>query len=617
MNVTVLGMGPLPGQEADKTHAPGARTAQFVRGLVAGGHAVSLVVRTYGDANTRPDAPPPADLNLANYRALPDEEFMAGDTLPQLLQEWAPRVLFAVTFLPSYRATSVARDLPVWLDLFGEPLAEGQAKASLVGNDEVIQQYYDMLMPILQRGDHFSTVSKAQANALEGQLSLAGRMGRRTSYYRMVHAIPCALDPTVARPERSPLRGDLVPEDAFVVLWSGGFNTWCDVDTMFLGVEKAMSHNDRIHFVATGGALGEQDSLTYGHFATLIERSPFKERYHLAGWVPYHRLADYYALANVAVNSDRNLLEVRLGTKTRFLEWIACHVPIITSRLCELSRDLERSKAVLAFSPGDGEALAGHLLWAASSPEGLKAISARAYQFASTRLTAESTIHPAVQWARRPRRAPDWKGGLGLIEAREARVRQELDLTRNHVTNLEGMIAHLREAVEGARNETEIARQNTEAVRAEVAQERQRASTLEGEISKLIADRDYWKENTAKAQERLTTQDQDFTRLREGLDQQIQQQRELLDEVAKQLRYWEGVVRKRDGRVSELEAKLAEVQRELAEAQGQLAGLRRENQRLSADLTAKEQQLTELVAWRDKVLATFPYKVYKFLKRGR
>ncbi len=617
MNVTVLGMGPLPGQDSERTYAPGVRTAQFVRGLVAAGHEVSLAVRLYAEANTPHDAPPPPDLRLRHYEALSDGAFMTGDTLPQLLRRWDTKAVVAVTFLPAFRAACIGGDLPVWMDLFGEPMAEGQAKASLLGNDEVIQPYFDMLMPILQRGDRFSAVSKAQSSALEGQLALAGRMSRRTSYYRMVHTVPCAVDPTVTRPERSSLRGELVPEDAFVVLWSGGFNTWCDVDTLFLGIEKAMAHNERIHFVATGGALGEQDSITFEHFATLINRSPFKNRYHLEGWVPYARLPEYYALADVAVNSDRNLLEVRLGTKTRFMEWIACRIPIITSRLCELSRDLERAKGALAFAPGDGEALSSHLLWAASNPDALRQLAARAWQFASTRLTPEHTIQTVAQWAKRPRRAPDWKNGLGLLEAREAAVRKELELTRNHVRNLDATIAHLKAAVEEARQETERARQETKAVQAKVEEEKQRCAYLEGEISKLIIDRDHWKENAAKLQERLTTQDQDFARLRDGLDQQIQQQRELLDEVAKQLRYWEGVVRKRDGRVSELEGKVSDLQRELGDAHAQMAALRREKERLAAALAEREQEASELRAWRDKVCASLPYRVYRRLKRVR
>ncbi|MBN1424690.1 hypothetical protein JXA88_09040 [Candidatus Fermentibacteria bacterium] len=616
MNVTVLGMGPLPGQESDKTHAPGIRTAQFVRGLIAGGHDVSLAVRTHTEAGIAADAAAPSDLPVANYQSFSDEEFMTGDTLRRVIGQWAPRALVAVTFLPSFRAAKIAGDFPVWMDLFGEPLAEGQAKAALLGDDEVIQPYYDMLMPILQRGDRFSAVSRAQANALEGQLALAGRMSRRTAYYRTVHTIPCALDPTVSRASTNPLRGTLVPEDAFVVLWSGGFNTWCDVDTLYLGIEKAMSHNDKIHFVSTGGALGEQDSSTYAHFANLVDRSTCKARYHLEGWIPYSRLGDYYGLADVAVNSDRSLLEVRLGTKTRFMEWIACHIPIITSRLSELSRDLERTKGALGFAPGDGEALATHLLWAAANPEGLTTISSRAHQFATSRLTAESTVHSTSQWARRPRRAPDWRGGLGLMQAGELRMRRELELTQNHVRNLDETIAHLKEAVEGARHETDLARQETEEVRGQVTKAEEKSVQFEGEISKLIADRDHWKENSAKLQERLTTQDQDFTRLRDGLDQQIQQQRELLDEVAKQLRYWEGIVRKRDSRISELETKAAEVQREHLEMQGQITTLRREIERLTAGLADREQQVAELSAWGERVRGTLPYKMYKFVKRG-
>jgi len=44
-------------------------------------------------------------------------------------------------------------------------------------------------------------------------------------------------------------RGEKVPNDAFAVLWSGGFNTWADPDTLASGLILAMGREPRIHFV--------------------------------------------------------------------------------------------------------------------------------------------------------------------------------------------------------------------------------------------------------------------------------------------------------------------------------------------------------------------------------
>ena len=614
VNVVVLGMGPLPGQETDRIHAPGQRTAQFARGLMRGGHSVSLAIRLHPQASDCIDLPLPPDLESIPHTVLTDEDFMTGSALPDMLADWRPKAIVAVTLLPGFRAVQIAGESPLWVDLFGDPLAEGQAKAALTGDDGVMQVYYDMLAPILERADRFSAVSRNQASALDGQLLFVGRLARRTAYYRITHIIPCALDPAVIIPEKVSLRGDLVPEDAFVVLWSGGFNTWCDVDTLFLGLEKAMSRNEHVHFVATGGDLGEQDNSTFNHFSLLVDRSDFKKRFHLQGWVPYSSLGDYYALADVAVNSDRNLMEVRFGSKTRFMDWISCRIPIITSRLCELSRELDRTKGALGFKPGDAEALAQNILWAVENPENLSRIANKAYNYASTRFSVESTTRSVVQWAKRPRRSPDWRSPLSLASVVQDRQAKELELTRDHVQNLEDKISHLDDAIEGARQETANERERLAEAEKTLSDERQRTEQLNDEISKLILDRDHWKETGDKRLERMQAQEEDFNRLREGLEGQIAQQKELIDEVAKQLRYWEGLVRKRDSKINDLEQKSNELQKKLAEYEAHSNVQSQEIDRLRTELESRVRQVAELQAWGDKVRSTLPYKLYTVIR---
>jgi glycosyltransferase involved in cell wall biosynthesis len=617
VKITVLGIGPLPGQQAARIHAPGLRTAQFVRGLLNGGHEVSLVMRLYPNAGSDPNAPLPADMSNVRFVAMDDEQFMTGAQVSKLLAKWKPRALVGVTLLPAFRAIQVASDLPVWVDLFGDPLAEGQAKAALLGDDDVLQSYYDLLMPILQRGDRFSTVSRAQASALEGQLSLTGRVSRKTAYYRMTHTIPCSLDPLVAPAENSKRRGDLVPKEAFVVFWSGGFNTWCDVDTLFLGLEKAMSSHERIHFVATGADLGEQDASTFAHFSSLVERSSFRDRYHLLGWVDYSELPDLHALADVAVNSDRPLLEVRLGTKTRFMEWIACKIPIITSRLSELSRELERHKAALAYAPGDAEALAQSVLHAGSHEDDLAKMAAKAYSYAASRLSFEHTTRSVVQWGKRPRRAPDWRRRPSLAQASEAKLRNELELTHQHVGNLDVTIDGLKGALAAAQQKAERTTSDVNELKAQVEHEKQKAANWESEISKIIADRDHWKEVADKTEQRRKEQEEDFNHLRESLEQQMAQQKEFIDEVGKQLRYFDGLVRKRDAKVADIENKMAAVRTELAESQALANSRARELDRVKAELAAREEQVAELMAWGEKVRSTILYRLFNLVRRGK
>ena len=45
------------------------------------------------------------------------------------------------------------------------------------------------------------------------------------------------------------------------MLWSGGYNLWTDVDTLFRGLEAAMARNPKVHFLSTGGAIDGTDTL--------------------------------------------------------------------------------------------------------------------------------------------------------------------------------------------------------------------------------------------------------------------------------------------------------------------------------------------------------------------
>src|SRR4030042_1369409 len=88
-------------------------------------------------------------------------------------------------------------------------------------------------------------VSESQRRAAIGELGAVGRLTAETCGYELVSVIPCAHVPPEEAPPRTDARagrvarGRIVPDDAFVVLWSGGFNVWSDVATLGAGAGTA------------------------------------------------------------------------------------------------------------------------------------------------------------------------------------------------------------------------------------------------------------------------------------------------------------------------------------------------------------------------------------------
>ena len=65
-----------------------------------------------------------------------------------------------------------------------------------------------------------------------------------------------------------------IDADAFVLLWSGSFNTWCDVDTLFTGIERAMERLPSLVFLSTGGEVRGHDEVRTRTFARSSREPP-------------------------------------------------------------------------------------------------------------------------------------------------------------------------------------------------------------------------------------------------------------------------------------------------------------------------------------------------------
>ena len=260
---------------------------------------------------------------------------------------------------------------------------------------------------VIVRGDVFSAVSTHQKFATIGELGAVGRLTRETTGYDFVRTIPCGLDPTPLAHERQVLRGVRVPDDAFVVLWSGSYNTWTDVDTLFEALDGAMAADDSVRFVSTGGAVEGHDEDTYPRFVARIEASPHADRFVLLGWLPKHEVADYYFEANVGINIDKYMYEGLLGSKNRVLDWMRAGLPALVGELPELAAELVRHEIGFTYPIGDAGALRDAILRLAADPERVRRTGERAKTYGEQHLTFDETAAPLLDWAADPTPAPD------------------------------------------------------------------------------------------------------------------------------------------------------------------------------------------------------------------
>lgn len=404
----VLGVCPLPFESTTRTFGPGTRTWQLVEPLLSDGHEVTLVALripgTYPD-----DTPPEVVTNEGrfNYASVTHDVFSETKYVENLYRKLKPDAVIFAHGSASYLQHLLEPDVPVWIDLCGHVMAEAQAKAAVYNDDSYIDYFFNRSVGALFHGDHFSTVSHAQKFALIGELGLAGRLNAATDGHELVSVIPCGAEEEDYVQKTRVFRGLDVDDDAFVVLWSGGFNTWTDVDTMFAGLEYAMARDPSVVFVATGGQIDGHDEKTYPRFVELIEGSPFRDRFVLKGWIDRDDVPSTYFEADIGINCEKDIYEVRMGSKHRILDWSRAGLPVVSTRVTELSVAIENERVGFICDPGDPEALGRAIVEAVKNKAQLSDLGNRCRSALRMLYGFRATTSDLRRWAENPAFSPD------------------------------------------------------------------------------------------------------------------------------------------------------------------------------------------------------------------
>ncbi|MCX5727207.1 MAG: hypothetical protein NT030_08655 [Candidatus Saganbacteria bacterium] len=327
-----------------------------------------------------------------------------------IYNQFKPECIIGVCRMGAIEASMLEIDVPIWIDLYGSPMCEGQAKSFSYRDDSWVSNFWMQDEYPLLRGDAFSTCGHYQEHFTVGQLSMLGRLNKATFGYKFVHAIPPSISAqaSVPTPGNSLIRGRYIANDDFALLWCGGYNVWTDIDTLFKALEDAFALSDKIKFISLGGCIEGHDDLTYPAFQRLISNSKYKDRYNLLGWRNYSDVIKIYSECDLGISIDRYHYEPIYGTRTRLVEMIQNHLPVITSLACELSYVLEENQLALSFDPGNSSRLTEQIIQFSQKPKNVRtAMADHAYRFFLDKFTHYKTTEPLRAWVKNPLFAPD------------------------------------------------------------------------------------------------------------------------------------------------------------------------------------------------------------------
>jgi len=407
--VFALGVSPLPIENEKVLNGPGIRTWQFVKPLIDDGHRVCLVcIQTPGVYKKGQEGlVEQIKIKGLTYYSISQRRSETPSYAQKIYDSFKPDCIFSISSsLPSDLAVHLKTDRPIWFDR-GDLMSEAQLKAFVDNKDLYLESFCALEELVLRKGDIFSSVSSPQKFATIGRLGTIGRLNGNTLGYEFVHVVPCAIDDGSYRHTRDIIRGRCAKRGDFIILWSGGYNTWADIDTLFFALEEVMAKNKKVKFVSIGGAIPGQDEKTYLRFLKLIEGSQYRNRYILLGWVPTEELPNIYLESNLGINIDRDCYEVALGSRHRLLGWIKAGLPVLTTTPSELTRSLCTKKMAFSYPTNNSKALAEEILRLCSKKALLAEYAKRARVFAEKEFSFEATTREFREWICKPSYAPD------------------------------------------------------------------------------------------------------------------------------------------------------------------------------------------------------------------
>jgi glycosyltransferase involved in cell wall biosynthesis len=457
--ILLAGVGPTPILNPKKLYAPGLRLWIFAETLASHGHRVLVVESGFegggNEASSTPEWKSYSD-RIA-FMPAPREPMSAAALIRTIAERDKPDCVVSTTDVMNNAVARAGLRIPKWFDFNGHPMAERQMQAAVYASDAGIVDQWNMIVPVLLCGDHFSTCSEPQKYALIGELGVCGRLNRLTAGHDLVATLPPgSVYKDDFRQTAPAFRGRAlsagqagVRAEDFAVLWNGGYNTWVDVETLFRGVEYAMSRNGSVHYVSTGGAIAGHDERTFEEFKVLVAASPHRDRYHFFGWVETDALPNFYLEADCALNVDRVCYEALLGCRNRLFAWIHAELPILTTALSEITRVLEARGMVTTFRAGDANELGELILRVAQDRAPYKEKARQAKRFMREEYTNEKLLAPLLRWVENPTRAPDLETGehssrpLNTLAELQARLIDSADTLASREREIQQLKADL------------------------------------------------------------------------------------------------------------------------------------------------------------------------------
>lgn len=281
------------------------------------------------------------------------------DRLVRLHRSWPFDLIYERYSLWSTAGVRAARRLkvPVVIEVNAPLVAEQAEFRTLVLADEARAVEAE----VFRSADALAVVSDELVPYVTARGAAPGR----------VHVIPNAVDTRRFHPgvARASIPG--VPDDAFVVGFSGSLKAWHGLDTLLPAFRALRERLPRAHLLVVGE--GPRKAWVEGYAAG----AGLGDAVTLTGWVRHEDLPGLIARMDVAT-APYPASDGHYFSPLKLYEYLAVGRPVVASRIGQTERVLHGTGAALMVTPGDVTGLADALLTLATDAPLASRLAAKA-----------------------------------------------------------------------------------------------------------------------------------------------------------------------------------------------------------------------------------------------
>ena len=338
-------------QVRERMAAPAIRYVEMARGLAARGHAVTLAVHNE------------PEVNLGPVQQIDDE----SDDLKRAMER-SDAVIVGGGPYPETLANGPPQHVPRIADMTFPLLLEGLAMHSVnpAGWPQArLDEFAAMMMNRLLGADVILCGSAQQRHFYLGWLAALGRLSaqlieRDAAADQLIRVVPFGCSSTPASNSgHGPRRViDGIGADDHLLIWSGHVTDWYDPGTVLRAVMAASRDVERVRLVFIGANARDE---RLGRTPTGARLRADAKRLDPRGehvffwddWVPYEQRADWLLESDAAVIATPRTLEADLAVRARFLDYVWCALPLITTAGGTFADEVRHAGLGVVVEPGD------------------------------------------------------------------------------------------------------------------------------------------------------------------------------------------------------------------------------------------------------------------------